>query len=346
MIKLAADSVTNFTAAPLRVATWLGLLSFFFCMLMFVYVAISYALDDTVRGWPSVIATVLFLGGAQLLSLGLLGEYLGRLYAAVQGRPTYFVGYDSAESSPLDKVTPAPSRRRSRLAGRRGLLLSQLPGRIMGRRGGHGPHPLPQRALLVQEVADVVLGVLELGRPEQRVERAGLDADAAVHAQREVDREPVEDVALAGPGRAGNDDLLLVRVDVDAPVGALPGAQHADRAVLLEQPDHAPRARWQVGLYVRVLPGVGPPGHRLQRDREALREPLAHPTTGHTHILPPLRRTSHLTARIMSPRVWWDSMRDPKAPDMTAALSEAPPSSTSTSRGRSDCRSSRSRRRS
>jgi dolichol-phosphate mannosyltransferase len=108
MIKLAADSVTNFTAAPLRVATWLGLLSFFFCMLMFVYVAISYALDDTVRGWPSVIATVLFLGGAQLLSLGLLGEYLGRLYAAVQGRPTYFVGYDSAESSPLDKVTPTP----------------------------------------------------------------------------------------------------------------------------------------------------------------------------------------------------------------------------------------------
>ena len=109
MIKLAADSVTNFTAAPLRVATWLGLLSFFFCMLMFVYVAVSYALDDTVRGWPSVIATVLFLGGAQLLSLGLLGEYLGRLYAAVQGRPAYFVGYDSAETSPLDAVTPPPS---------------------------------------------------------------------------------------------------------------------------------------------------------------------------------------------------------------------------------------------
>jgi polyisoprenyl-phosphate glycosyltransferase len=96
MITLATDSVTNFTAAPLRIATWLGLISFFFCMLMFVYVGASYALDETVRGWPSVIATVLFLGGAQLLSLGLLGEYLGRLYAAVQGRPTYFIASDSA----------------------------------------------------------------------------------------------------------------------------------------------------------------------------------------------------------------------------------------------------------
>ena len=43
---------------------------------------------------------VLFLGGAQLLGIGLLGEYLGRLYTSVQGRPSYFVAYDSAESAP------------------------------------------------------------------------------------------------------------------------------------------------------------------------------------------------------------------------------------------------------
>jgi dolichol-phosphate mannosyltransferase len=96
MLSLATDSVTNFSAAPLRLATWLGLLSFFFCLVMFVYVAVSYALDETVRGWASLIATVLFLGGAQLLCLGLFGEYLGRLYAAVQGRPAYFVADDSA----------------------------------------------------------------------------------------------------------------------------------------------------------------------------------------------------------------------------------------------------------
>jgi glycosyltransferase involved in cell wall biosynthesis len=106
MIALAADSVTNFSAAPLRIATWLGLTSFFFCLVMFIYVGLSYALDSTVRGWASMIATVLFLGGAQLLSLGLLGEYLGRLYAAAQGRPTYFVGHDSA-IDPTDYDKPA-----------------------------------------------------------------------------------------------------------------------------------------------------------------------------------------------------------------------------------------------
>ena len=98
MIRLAVDSVTNFSAAPLRMATWLGGISFFFCLCMFVYVVISYALNKTVQGWSSVLATVLFLGGVQLISLGLLGEYLGRLYARVQGRPAYFVGYDSAEA--------------------------------------------------------------------------------------------------------------------------------------------------------------------------------------------------------------------------------------------------------
>jgi len=96
MMALATDSVTNFSAAPLRVATWLGLVSFLLCLLMIAYVAVSYALGDTVQGWPSTIAIVLFLGAAQLLGIGLLGEYLGRLYTAVQGRPSYFVAYDSA----------------------------------------------------------------------------------------------------------------------------------------------------------------------------------------------------------------------------------------------------------
>lgn len=97
MIRLAADSVTNFSAAPLRIATWIGAVSFFFCLLMLTYVVISFILGYTVQGWASVLACVLFLGGVQLLCLGLLGEYLGRLYASAQGRPAYFVGYDSAE---------------------------------------------------------------------------------------------------------------------------------------------------------------------------------------------------------------------------------------------------------
>jgi glycosyltransferase involved in cell wall biosynthesis len=104
MLRLAADSVTNFSAAPLRIATWLGAVSFFFCLLMLIYVIVAFTLDQTVQGWASVLACVLFLGGVQLLCLGLLGEYLGRLYASAQGRPAFFVGHDSAEE---ESPTPA-----------------------------------------------------------------------------------------------------------------------------------------------------------------------------------------------------------------------------------------------
>jgi polyisoprenyl-phosphate glycosyltransferase len=97
MIRLGIDSVTGFSAAPLRIATGLGAISFFFCLVMLAYVVVMYALGQGVRGWASLLATVLFLGGVQLLCLGLLGEYLSRLYSSVQGRPAYFVAYDSAD---------------------------------------------------------------------------------------------------------------------------------------------------------------------------------------------------------------------------------------------------------
>src|SRR3954470_15498215 len=111
---------------------------------------------------------------------------------------------------------------------------------LEGRRLGHGDHPLAQALLVVQQVGDVGLAVLELGRPEQRVERADLDTDAAVHAQRVIDVEAVEVLHGAGlaalpPGRR----LVLVALDVDAPVRAAASAQHADGAVLLFQCDDA-----------------------------------------------------------------------------------------------------------
>jgi dolichol-phosphate mannosyltransferase len=109
MVRLAFDSVTNFSAAPLRLATWLGLLSFCLCLCLLTYVIVSFTLHQVVAGWSSLLATVLFLGSVQLLSLGLLGEYLGRLYAKVQGRPAYFIGYDSLDE-PLTPETVAPRR--------------------------------------------------------------------------------------------------------------------------------------------------------------------------------------------------------------------------------------------
>ncbi|MFB7126910.1 MULTISPECIES: glycosyltransferase family 2 protein [unclassified Kitasatospora] len=97
MLRLALDSVTNFSAAPLRLATWLGLFSFLVCLLLAIYTTVAYAVGSTVPGWSSLFIGMLFIGAVQLVCVGLLGEYVGRIYSAVQARPAYFVGYDSAE---------------------------------------------------------------------------------------------------------------------------------------------------------------------------------------------------------------------------------------------------------
>ncbi|MDI1464535.1 glycosyltransferase family 2 protein [Catellatospora sp. KI3] len=119
MIKLAIDSVTNFSAAPLRLATWSGLLSFLACLGLGVYSIVQHSRGDTVSGWTSLFTAVLFIGALQLLCLGLLGEYLGRLYAEVKGRPMYIIGYDSAMHVPAqepadeadgDRLTEAAAR--------------------------------------------------------------------------------------------------------------------------------------------------------------------------------------------------------------------------------------------
>src|SRR5262249_42963080 len=154
------------------------------------------------------------------------------------------------------------------------LLLPGLGADFERFRLGNGLHPLAELLLVVEEVGDVRLGVLVLGAPEQGVEGAHLHADAAVHAQRVVDVEAVEeaDGALASalaPRRAP----LLVPLDVDAPVGALAGAEHAHGAVLFLERDDTARPGGRVLPLVRVLHGDGALEHRLERDAEAADQP-------------------------------------------------------------------------
>lgn len=88
----ALEGITSFSTAPLRLATYLGLAT--------ATVAFGYALwiiakallwGDPVAGWPTMMAVILFLGGVQLIALGLIGEYLGRLYDEAKQRPLYLV---------------------------------------------------------------------------------------------------------------------------------------------------------------------------------------------------------------------------------------------------------------
>jgi len=81
-----------FSMSPLRVATYPGLLTAVFALLFAVWVVVKAALwGDPVAGWPTMMAVILFLGGIQLIALGMIGEYLGRLYDEAKQRPLYLV---------------------------------------------------------------------------------------------------------------------------------------------------------------------------------------------------------------------------------------------------------------
>ncbi|MBB3814119.1 glycosyltransferase involved in cell wall biosynthesis [Xanthomonas arboricola] len=88
----ALDGITSFSTVPLRAATYLGLLTALVAFLFGGWVVIKAALmGDPVAGWPTMMSVILFLGGIQLIALGLIGEYLGRLYDEAKQRPLYLV---------------------------------------------------------------------------------------------------------------------------------------------------------------------------------------------------------------------------------------------------------------
>ncbi len=95
MLMLAVDSITSFSAAPLRLATWLGIAGMALCGVLLVMGLVAYLAHAVVPGWSSLFVAMLFLGALQLFCLGLVGEYVGRVYTAVQNRPSYFVGSDT-----------------------------------------------------------------------------------------------------------------------------------------------------------------------------------------------------------------------------------------------------------
>ena len=88
----ALEGITSFSTAPLRAATYLGIATAF---VAFVYgtwiIAKALLWGDPVAGWPTMMSVILFLGGVQLIALGLIGEYLGRLYMEAKQRPLYLV---------------------------------------------------------------------------------------------------------------------------------------------------------------------------------------------------------------------------------------------------------------
>ena len=98
---LALEGITSFSTVPLRAATYIGV---FTALAAFGWglwiIARTVLWGDPVQGWPSLMTVVLFLGGVQLVALGIIGEYLGRLYLESKQRPLYLIS-DSRPGAPL-----------------------------------------------------------------------------------------------------------------------------------------------------------------------------------------------------------------------------------------------------
>jgi dolichol-phosphate mannosyltransferase len=117
MARLAVDGVVSFSDAPLRVALWAGLAISSLAILYGVWVIALWAMNaNLARGWSSIIVLVAFLGGANMLMTGVMGVYVGRIYAEVKRRPLYIVdrtvGFEAAETPATRPETQAASAKR------------------------------------------------------------------------------------------------------------------------------------------------------------------------------------------------------------------------------------------
>ena len=92
MFQFAFDGITSFSNLPLRLATYLGFIVSFISFLVIIYTLYQkYFGMDVVQGWSSTMISILFIGGVQLICLGIIGEYLGRIMDNVKKRPLYIV---------------------------------------------------------------------------------------------------------------------------------------------------------------------------------------------------------------------------------------------------------------
>lgn len=93
LFKYAIDGITDFSEAPLSLATWLGSLTAIIAVIGLIVVIVRYFVDpgSSAFGWASLVCIMLFLGGVQLLCLGIVGRYIGRIYMQAKNRPIYII---------------------------------------------------------------------------------------------------------------------------------------------------------------------------------------------------------------------------------------------------------------
>jgi len=91
MLSFAIDGITSFSVKPLRMITWLGIFIFLCSMAMLLWLLLQKLFGYTVQGWTTLMGSIWMIGGIQLFCLGMIGEYIGKIYAEVKQRPRFIV---------------------------------------------------------------------------------------------------------------------------------------------------------------------------------------------------------------------------------------------------------------
>lgn len=106
LLNLAANGIMSYTVAPLRLSTMFGIIVSFVAFIYLIYILFTTLIfGDPVAGYPTIMVTMLFLGGIQLLSLGIIGEYLGKIFNETKGRPVYFINSYNGEKNKKDNLS-------------------------------------------------------------------------------------------------------------------------------------------------------------------------------------------------------------------------------------------------
>lgn len=114
MIRFAADGIISFSSKPLQLSIGLGIASAALAFLGIAYaIFIRLLTDNWVEGWTAIMVAVLFIGGVQLISIGILGEYIGRIYNEIKQRPLYIVSEYIGFNETPPKMTRSPACKRA-----------------------------------------------------------------------------------------------------------------------------------------------------------------------------------------------------------------------------------------
>ena len=91
MLSFAFDGITSFSVKPIRFICALGVFIFSVSLIMLIYFLVIYWMGKTVVGWSTIVISIWAIGGLQLLAIGVIGEYIGKVYLEVKARPRYLI---------------------------------------------------------------------------------------------------------------------------------------------------------------------------------------------------------------------------------------------------------------